>query len=376
MNFSLSNEHRKYMGIQPVQPNFDLVKIKKGIFEEFYLFFDGNNIVKVIYYFTSDEYLEMTEKDVNYETCENRAIVLPKTSRGKERKLTGSVVESLNGEGNYFSIYKNLKQKYGHAIIGNHTTQKTFLEDNYIENCFTLEDMKKWCDRYADECTEKDLSQIQKFSKEKRIHVNYKEGDYFRVKLGKNKYTYGRILLDIYKGIKNQSLTYWDMLMGRALIIEIFHILTEREDVSINDLKKLKTFPAQHIMDNKLYYGDYEIIGNDKIPDHIAYPIMYGKTTSKNGSDIIVFQCGKTHIEIPYEKKRFHGSFINNAIGFYIDEDEKLIEQCLKEKANKPYWEKYQNWNGIDLRHPSNRNLLIKILKEFKLNNLIELYMD
>ena len=67
MNFSLSNEHRKYMGIQPVKPNFDLVKIKKDKYAEFYLFFDGNNIVKVIYNFTSNEYLEMTEKDVNYE---------------------------------------------------------------------------------------------------------------------------------------------------------------------------------------------------------------------------------------------------------------------------------------------------------------------
>ena len=120
-------------------------------------------------------------------------------------------------------------------------------------------------------------------------------------------------------------------------------------------------------MDNKFYYGDYDIIGNDKIPDYIAYPIMYGKTTSKNDLDIIVFQCGKMHIEIPYERERFYGSFINNTIGFYIDEDEKLIEQCLKEKSNKPYWEKYQNRNEVDLRHPSNRSLLTKILKEFKL---------
>ena len=52
----------------------------------------------------------------------------------------------------------------------------------------------------------KDLLEVQEFSKEKRKHIKYREGDYFRVKLGRDKYTYGRILLDVYKGVKNKTL--------------------------------------------------------------------------------------------------------------------------------------------------------------------------
>ena len=44
MNFYLSNEHRKYMGLKPLKSNYDLVKIKKGKFEEYYLFFNGSKI--------------------------------------------------------------------------------------------------------------------------------------------------------------------------------------------------------------------------------------------------------------------------------------------------------------------------------------------
>ena len=153
MNFYLSNEHRKYMGLKLIMPNYELVKIKNGENKEFYLFFDKNRIVKLIHYFISDKSISMTERDVNYETIENKSIVLPKTSRGKERELTGSVVESLEGEGNYFAIFKNKEDEFGHAIIGNYTTQKSFYEDNYIEECENLNDIKKWCDKFVNEST-------------------------------------------------------------------------------------------------------------------------------------------------------------------------------------------------------------------------------
>ena len=373
MNFYLSNEHRKYMGLKPLKSNYDLVKIKKGKFEEYYLFFNGSKIEKVIYYNISNRCIQMREDDVNYETTENRSIVLPKTDRGKQRKLNGSAIDSFNSEGNYFWISKTKGDKYGNAIIGNYTTQRTFYSDKYIEHCSNLEDIEKWCNEFVKNSTEEDLLEVQEFSKGKRQHINYKEGDYFRVKLGRNQYTYGRILLDIYKGNKNKSLNYWNRLMGRALIVEIFHILTDRKDVSIHELKNLKTFPAQHIMDNNLYYGDYEIIGNNKLPDNVAYTIMYGIDFSNDGIKI-TFQCGKIHLEIPYEEKKFYGYFYNNGSGFHIDEDEKLITQCLKENSNKPYWEKYGYRE--DLRNPKYREILLKILKDLKLENLTKLYID
>ena len=221
----------------------------------------------------------------------------------------------------------------------------------------------------------KDLLEVQEFSKEKRKHIKYREGDYFRVKLGRDKYTYGRILLDVYKGVKNKTLNYWYIFMGKVLIVEIFHILTKRKDVSVEELKGLKTFPSQHIMNSNFYYGDYEIIGHDQLPENIAYPIMYGRSISGIQSNEILFQCGKIHIETQYKKEKHFGDFLNNSIGFTIREDERLIEKCLKEKSNKPYWEEYK-CHTEDLRNPKNKETMIKVLKEFNLDNLIKLYVE
>ena len=38
MNFCLNNTHRKYMGLKLLKPNYDLKIIKKGDYDEYYLF--------------------------------------------------------------------------------------------------------------------------------------------------------------------------------------------------------------------------------------------------------------------------------------------------------------------------------------------------
>ena len=376
MNFYLTNEHRRYMGLKPIKENYELLILKNDCFQEFYLFFDGINLVKLIEYSINDEYISMYERDVFYQTNNEKTLILPKTNRGKVRKLTGSVVESLKGEDNYFTIQKRFSDKYGRAIIGNYTNQRTFYEDVYIENCNSLKDIEDWCNKFVSESSEQDLDEVLKFSSEKRKHCSFKEGDYFRVKLGRNQYTYGRILLDVYKGMKNKTLNYWNIVMGKPLIIEIFHILTTRKDVSINELMNLKTFPSQHIMDNCFYYGEYEIIGNGKLPNCISYPIMYGRGISSNDSNKIIFQCGKIHLEKEYNKNQYYGQYLNNGVGFNINLDEKLIERCIKEKSNKQYWKKYEYYNKIDLRSPLNHGILTKILNEYGLKELISIYEE
>lgn len=373
MNFYLTNEHRKYMGLKPIKDNYELKIIKKNEYQEYYLFFDNNKIVKLIEYIISEYEIYMRESDVNYETDDNKSVVLPKTERGSKRKLTGPVIDTFNGEGNYFCIQKRKENKYGIAWIGNYTTQKTFYKDEYIENINSLSDIENWCKKYVSESSEQDLIDVQKFANEKRKHCSFKEGDYFRVKIGRCKYTYGRILMDIYKREKNKTLDYWDVLMCRPLIIEVFHILTSRKDVSIDELKNLKTFPSQHIADNCFYYGEYEIIGNEKLPEELNYPILYGRSICSSNRDIVHFQCGYIHIEKEYNKNKFFGDYLNNGIGFEINQDERTIEKCIKENSNKPFWDHYPHYSKQDLRSPENRDKLIAILSEYNLENLLSI---
>lgn len=105
MNFYLNNIHRKYMGLKPLENDYELVIVKSSKGEENYLFFDGTHLKKKITYWINDYIISMTEDDLDYEVNEDRTMLLPKTKKGKMRKLNLTTIHSLNGIGNYFFIY-------------------------------------------------------------------------------------------------------------------------------------------------------------------------------------------------------------------------------------------------------------------------------
>lgn len=95
MNFYLTNTHRKYMGLKPLKEHYELVKIKDKYYTEIYLFFDKDNIKKIITYSISNQCICMQESDVDYQTTNNRTILLPKTRRGKSHKLNFTTAHAL-----------------------------------------------------------------------------------------------------------------------------------------------------------------------------------------------------------------------------------------------------------------------------------------
>lgn len=384
MNFYLTNTHRKYMGLKPLKEHYELVKIKDKYYTEIYLFFDKDNIKKIITYSISNQCICMQESDVDYQTTNNRTILLPKTRRGKSHKLNFNTAHALQGTNNYFYITYDKEYKKGYAIIGNYTTQKTFYEDNELPDCSTLEKIKQWCDNFVASSTIDDLKAIERFCKEARKHIDYQEGDYFRVKYNRDDYCYGRILMNIYKRQK-KGFQYWNIVMGRPVIVEMFHIYTKRKDVTIEELENLKTFPSEYILENNLYYGDYEIIGHKQLPKTLKYPIMYGIDII-NGEQKIILQCGEIHKEIEYNKDNLirkstnlnslNQDFKNNGVGFSITNNPKTIQKCIQEQSNASYWNYYSGRAYGDLRSPENQEYLKKVLSQFNLEELITLYQE
>ena len=81
MKFELTNEQRKYLGLEIVPKSWD----KFQITEEVSVYFDGNKIRKKI---SANENL-YREIQLDEET-ENRTMLLPKTKKGKAKKLNYS----------------------------------------------------------------------------------------------------------------------------------------------------------------------------------------------------------------------------------------------------------------------------------------------
>ena len=76
LKFELTNEQRKYLGLIPVEKDWELVKLDYK-YEDIYFY--GDIIRKKIRLSENSYY----ETELNEKTTENRTMILPKTARGK-----------------------------------------------------------------------------------------------------------------------------------------------------------------------------------------------------------------------------------------------------------------------------------------------------
>ena len=173
--FELTNEQRKYLGLNPVEKHWELVKFDDHI----YHYFEDDIIKKEIT--VSENYYH--ESELNEKTTENRTMILPKTKRGKIKKFNYTAVQSFSPFGTYFTFSTN------QVIIANYTTQRTYYSESFTESeNITIDDLKKWLNKWIEETTEEDLKEIEEFKSTKRKHCKFKEGDFFAFKLSRREW--------------------------------------------------------------------------------------------------------------------------------------------------------------------------------------------
>ena len=365
--FELTNEQRKYLGLIPVEEHWELVKFDNGI----YYYFEDDTIKKEIK--VSKNYYH--EAELNEKTAENRTMILPKTKRGKIKKFNYTATESFSPFGTYFTFSTD------GVIIANYTTQRTYYSEIFSEKeKISLDDLKKWLDKWMKETTEEDLEEIEEFKNAKRKHCKFNEGDFFAFKISRREWCFGRILLDVsklrkdenFKKNKNYGLAN---LMGKPLIIKVYHKISDNKNIDLRELSKCLALPSQAIMDNIFYYGEAIILGNLPLkPEENDMFISVSESISGIDKNIAYLQYGLIYREIPlsdYEKlikelKIGAQTLRREGIGFVIDTYK--LKECIEAKSNSPFWEKYKKHNVPDLKNPDHIELKRKIFKAFGLD--------
>ena len=365
--FELTNEQRKYLGLIPVEEHWELVKFDNGI----YYYFEDDTIRKEIK--VSKNYYH--EAELNEKTAENRTMILPKTKRGKIKKFNYTATESFSPFGTYFTFSTD------GVIIANYTTQRTYYSEIFSEKeKISLDNLKKWLDKWMKETTEEDLEEIEEFKNAKRKHCKFNEGDFFAFKISRREWCFGRILLDVsklkkdenFKKNKNYGLTN---LMGKPLIIKVYHKISDNKNIDLKELSKCLALPSQAIMDNIFYYGEAIILGNLPLkPEENDMFISVSESISGIDKNIAYLQYGLIYREIPlsdYEKlikelKIGAQTLRREGIGFVIDTYK--LKECIEAKSNSPFWEKYKKRNVPDLKNPDHIELKRKIFKAFGLD--------
>lgn len=378
MKFELTNNDRKYLGLVSVQDNWELVQID----DDLYLYFDGDTIVKSI--IVNDTLY--VESELNQKT-EDRKFILPKTNKGKPKKLNYAAYRRLKRIGTYFHYTSN----YDFGVeIANYTTRKSFF-NTFFEQ-IRINDYNKlraWLDKFIKESTDKDLEDISNFSKEKRNRFEMKEGDFFRFKIGRNQFGFGRITFksnpfhdvnNLINDINNDR----NNEMGKTLVIKIYHLISNQKNIDIETLKTLPSFPSQYLVNNNFLYGEFEIIGNIKLnPNELDFPISYSNDKVHGDELKIYLQWGLIYFEedrLKFDKfikvknpsaTHEYNMFVSNPYkhcisGYTLHLTKNVMEKCIKEKNNDLYWKQIDhNW---DLRNPKNNKEKREIFKHFGLN--------
>ena len=365
--FELTNEQRKYLGLIPVEEHWELVKFDNGI----YYYFEDDTIKKEIK--VSKNYYH--EAELNEKTAENRTMILPKTKRGKIKKFNYTATESFSPFGTYFTFSAD------GVIIANYTSQRTYYSETFTEKeKISLDDLKKWLDKWMKETTEEDLEEIEEFKNAKRKHCKFNEGDFFAFKISRREWCFGRILMDVsklrkdenFEKNKNYGLAH---LMGKPLIIKVYHKISDNKNIDLKELSKCLALPSQAIMDNIFYYGEAIILGNLPLkPEENDMFISVSESISGIDKNIAYLQYGLIYREIPlsdYEKlikelKIGAQTLRREGIGFVIDTYK--LKECIEAKSNSPFWEKYKKRNVPDLKNPDHIELKRKIFKAFGLD--------
>lgn len=365
--FELTNEQRKYLGLIPVEEHWELVKFDNGI----YYYFEDDTIKKEIK--VSKNYYH--EAELNEKTAENRTMILPKTKRGKIKKFNYTAIQSFSPFGTYFTFSTD------GVIIANYTSQRTYYSEIFSEKeKISLDDLKKWLDKWMKETTEEDLEEIEEFKNAKRKHCKFNEGDFFAFKISRREWCFGRILMDVsklrkdenFEKNKNYGLAH---LMGKPLIIKVYHKISDNKNIDLKELSKCLALPSQAIMDNIFYYGEAIILGNLPLkPEENDMFISVSESISGIDKNIAYLQYGLIYREIPlsdYEKlikdlKIGPQTLRREGIGFVIDTYK--LKECIEAKSNSPFWEKYKKRNVPDLKNPDHIELKRKIFKAFGLD--------
>ena len=274
--FELSNTQRKYFGLIEVADSWD----RNSLSENIIVYFDKNKIVKILNY--SYAYLEY---DTNIDTI-NREILLPKTARGKQQKLTVAKLLKIKGSGVQFSgsfegggisVYDNRRNVF---FI------KSYLEDGAIAN---YSDIKNWIQKYIEESSANYFEWLNNELDKKRENNKIKKGDIIAFPVGRFEYSFARIILADFlsEQIVDGEIFKFN-LFGKPLIILPYSIISKTLEIDFDELIKQPTLKTIQINDSCVFYGEFPIVSFKEVYDSEILKIELSKISK--------------YLTIPYSK--------------------------------------------------------------------------
>jgi len=384
MKFELTNEQRLCFGLNPIEPHWERTIFKGDTYRpDSTLYFEGE-VIKRHILSTKEQYQEKQYDELT----RGRTILLPKTGKGKEKKLTPSVLESRQPTGVYCGI-----DYLGRVSIGNYNTQTTFYdtrwEKEFVKDAATLEISSIVTD-FINSAPPQHLVEINQFKEAQRKLSKFKSGNFFAFKVSRTQYGFGRILANIDQ-IKKKSTLCGDhglnLIMTKPVLVKVYAYLSENKNIDLTILQHAGSLPSDYMMDNLLLYGQFEVIGHKELkPEELDFPISYGRHINMQKHTSFL-QWGLIHQELstttfnkyfvtenPFVAENSYSREVSNPYGFYsIGFYPKYsglfeIKNAIANKGKFDYSKNPNYSTHFDLRNPANKVVREELMSVFGLN--------
>ena len=345
MCYILTNEQRRCFGLTPIEADWEQVQLKKSAYDDYdsYAYIQGQTVKKLIQ--TGQKHY--CEYSLSETLSEDRSYLQPKTAKGKPVKLSAASLEKRTKIGMAITYTRET------VLLYNATTDQGYFRSYAVDlNPSDIGAFSHWVNGWCADTKEADICDIQEFANRKKVRKKYAEGDFFRIRIDRRLWAYGRILLD-YGKMRKQEGAFWDIFMGASVVVGMYHVLTEQPISDIALLADKLMLPSEVLMDNIFYYGEAEILGNRPLQPHEEnYPIHYGRSIRVK-DDAVMLQYGKLFCRLEEAKVLYNRDYHMNSIGVFFGASIPLLRACIQAESNMPYWDRLYSWKAEqDLRNP------------------------
>ncbi len=285
VQFRLSNEARRYFGLDPIEKHWEEVQVIPG----FFVYYDGDCIMKIIEV-RNIMGLQYWETDNKVRT-RNRTLILPRTSRGKEKNLTPARLNKILPTGCKFQAGFSEGPHGGSGISVENPRNSKRLPITNASNIRSLAQLRHWIANYISTCPADYFDKVNKLKNSPHVTVKYQAGDVFRFELDQINYGFGLILGEIRKWQRDDILpaghpmhTLWNV----PILVRLYLLKSNNKDLPIEEIARQHLLPSIIVADGPIIWGSCDIVGSKdlietdiELPIHICTWTLEGETVAR-----------------------------------------------------------------------------------------------
>jgi hypothetical protein len=369
----LTNTIRRHFGIKEIDQTWQRLEVK-GLLSG-YLLVDTSNVIQKLIFPIKDNYFSYREVDHEVELNSDLKII---GKRGKVHPLTAATFLKIKPEGKAFEVDQTTLKLINHC-------NGVQLLNEYDLNWGSAKQVLDFLNQRISTPNKFHQEELNTYlHRKKQVNQKAKQGDIFRVKLGKGKFGYGRVIADLIKFVKYDTgiVGKWEVdFRGRNIFNEIivnqtlvdyFEIITDDPYLKYNDLKQYKTTSSVSISEWFVKHESYVIIDNCEI-DPLSFDLpMTIDTYYQYVSICHIFKWGGCVVSFEPDQKveKQKGIIVKNDLHYYNGLDNKsteyYIKSCLQGRPNYAFLN-----NRGDLRYSECANLkkIISKYLDFDINS-------